>query len=574
MIAAVLPSGCTCQDIATQLDGLLQAYGFPAGAVSNPLLGDKGLSIDVRGSGTTWTIQVDTRFRVPGRLPVVRLVAPLQLLAHVAHYQEICIDDGQGLSIDVERPANVLAQVLCDAVRVLEDAAIDAQAGYPRLLDEFEGYFAEIPHGTVAASSVEVDAKSRLIYAHVENSAKANQVCKYYSEREGSPPAEFRTSNLPTVTALYFALDCNVLPPSPSTELDTTFIDRLVSAFGPEERQLWDSLSLKRRSRGQCPGHILVSQPRPAGGRSLIGLTFTFREGQLDPTRRVSHLTVRRHTTEYMRERGGASNSLSAKHVAILGCGSVGSELADALATSGVGKMTLVDFDNFEVENVFRHALGKDATGSKKVDALKLELARKYPGIDVVAIAGNASEWLGTAAARQVDTIVLAIGNPACERELCRQIRTLGLRCCVVLTWLEALGLGGHVVAVENTGEGCLECLYRDDEGRESLYPVVSFLAPGQVVSRTLSGCVGAFIPYSAINSRKTALLAAETVLKSFSGSIAPRYEYWAGDDTQASALGFGTSAWFKRARTVDAATATRVIFEVPCRYCRQEVRP
>ncbi|MBS7690741.1 ThiF family adenylyltransferase [Pseudomonas lalucatii] len=49
----------------------------------------------------------------------------------------------------------------------------------------------------------------------------------------------------------------------------------------------------------------------------------------------------------YMRERGGASLELLGKQVAVLGCGAVGSVVADALAAAGVGKLILVDQDEY-----------------------------------------------------------------------------------------------------------------------------------------------------------------------------------------------------------------------------------
>lgn len=572
MTSVPLTSEGTRQSIATQLDTKLQASGYQAGAVLNSSLANGWLQVEVRGIHKIWTVEVDAKAAVLERLPAVRLVAPLLLLAHVAHDQTICINDGQGLSIDVARPGDILSQVLCDAIRILDGAALDATKGYRNLFDELEGYWEGMPHGILARTSVEADTTSRLVYAHVENQGKRNLSCWYFSERTGNQPSEFRTSKLANFAGLYVALDHNVAPPSPLAPLDAKFIHSILAAFGPKERQLWEALKAKRWSGVNRLCCMLLSHPRPSGGRSLIGLTFNLRHGKLDPNGQVRHLVVRRHTPAYMRERGGASNAHSTKHVAILGCGSVGSELADALATCGIGKLTLVDFDNLDIENVFRHVLGKDTTGLKKVDSLKTELLRKYPGIDVAAIPSQASTWLASTAAKHVDTIVIAVGSPASERTLCRQIRTLGLRCSLIITWLEVLGLGGHVIAVPSNGEGCLDCLYRGDEGQESLHPGISFLAPGQVVSRSLSGCLGTFIPYSAIHSRKTALLAAETVLKTLTRSAEPRYEYWVGDDTQAKDQGIETSAWFKRAGTLDSASATKIVFRAPCQYCAQEV--
>ncbi|MCW8950495.1 MAG: ThiF family adenylyltransferase, partial [Sedimenticola sp.] len=61
----------------------------------------------------------------------------------------------------------------------------------------------------------------------------------------------------------------------------------------------------------------------------------------------------------------------AAAHICVVGIGGVGSWVAEALARSGVGGMTLVDLDNVAESNVNRqiHAL-EDQFGRAKVDAM------------------------------------------------------------------------------------------------------------------------------------------------------------------------------------------------------------
>src|SRR5436190_20867249 len=62
---------------------------------------------------------------------------------------------------------------------------------------------------------------------------------------------------------------------------------------------------------------------------------------------------------------------LRAAHVCVIGIGGVGSWAAEALARSGVGKLTLIDLDEVCVSNVNRqlHALN-DAVGRAKVEVM------------------------------------------------------------------------------------------------------------------------------------------------------------------------------------------------------------
>lgn len=57
--------------------------------------------------------------------------------------------------------------------------------------------------------------------------------------------------------------------------------------------------------------------------------------------------------------------------VHIIGCGSVGSALAELLARCGITKMTLWDFDEVEAKNVNNQMFTEKHIGMKKTDALK-----------------------------------------------------------------------------------------------------------------------------------------------------------------------------------------------------------
>ncbi len=76
--------------------------------------------------------------------------------------------------------------------------------------------------------------------------------------------------------------------------------------------------------------------------------------------------------------------TLMQSHVMVLGLGGVGSWAAESLARSGVGKITLVDFDEICITNTNRqlHALS-GMVGTKKVAAMGARLKQVNPGIQV-----------------------------------------------------------------------------------------------------------------------------------------------------------------------------------------------
>ncbi len=74
-------------------------------------------------------------------------------------------------------------------------------------------------------------------------------------------------------------------------------------------------------------------------------------------------------------------------HVVVVGIGGVGSWSAEALARSGVGRITLVDMDHIAESNVNRqvHAL-QDTFGQAKVLAMQARMAQIHPAVRVCCI--------------------------------------------------------------------------------------------------------------------------------------------------------------------------------------------
>jgi sulfur carrier protein ThiS adenylyltransferase len=72
---------------------------------------------------------------------------------------------------------------------------------------------------------------------------------------------------------------------------------------------------------------------------------------------------------------------LAASHVAIIGCGGLGSNVAAMLVRCGVGELSLVDFDVVEESNLNRQMFFRDQLGTPKTEALRDTLLRINPQI-------------------------------------------------------------------------------------------------------------------------------------------------------------------------------------------------
>ena len=75
---------------------------------------------------------------------------------------------------------------------------------------------------------------------------------------------------------------------------------------------------------------------------------------------------------------------LFSKHVIVFGCGGVGGFVVEALARSGIGKISLVDNDSVNISNINRQIIALHSTvGKQKVDVLKNRILDINPNCQV-----------------------------------------------------------------------------------------------------------------------------------------------------------------------------------------------
>ena len=96
---------------------------------------------------------------------------------------------------------------------------------------------------------------------------------------------------------------------------------------------------------------------------------------------------MQEHFTEnyfHMRNRGRADRSILKKfQVSLIGCGALGSEIADCLGKAGVGEMVFVDKEELKVHNIIRHSLGIKWVSYPKVLGMLEQVKSHNPFIDI-----------------------------------------------------------------------------------------------------------------------------------------------------------------------------------------------
>jgi tRNA A37 threonylcarbamoyladenosine dehydratase len=100
---------------------------------------------------------------------------------------------------------------------------------------------------------------------------------------------------------------------------------------------------------------------------------------------------------------------IRAAHVAVVGIGGVGSWTVEALARSGVGRLTLIDLDNVAESNINRqiHAL-EHTLGMAKVEAMRQRIAQINPDCVVSCIEDfvDPNNWPDLLKGAQVNAVI------------------------------------------------------------------------------------------------------------------------------------------------------------------------
>lgn len=146
------------------------------------------------------------------------------------------------------------------------------------------------------------------------------------------------------------------------------------------------------------------------------------------------------------------------KLVAIVGCGSVGSFIADELARAGVRKFLLIDGDVVEWKNITRTTYGHADVGCSKVTALGRHLMSIFPDIEVTTYADEIKNLRPRfkELLENVDLVISALDDPSATGVIDRYCYALSVPCVFVGIYRKAYG--GEVIAVEPGVTPCMGC--------------------------------------------------------------------------------------------------------------------
>jgi molybdopterin/thiamine biosynthesis adenylyltransferase len=156
------------------------------------------------------------------------------------------------------------------------------------------------------------------------------------------------------------------------------------------------------------------------------------------------------------------------KHVLLVGCGALGSVVADNLARAGVGTIALVDGDVLDAGNLVRHALDISAVGIAKSAGVARHVAAVHPGTNVIPYRATVGRTRKPGdeeffkrfplnAVREADLVIDATAEIAVHEVLAEMCRDLQKSCIIAEGTHGAWG--GIVGVFPGCSDACWNCL-------------------------------------------------------------------------------------------------------------------
>lgn len=180
--------------------------------------------------------------------------------------------------------------------------------------------------------------------------------------------------------------------------------------------------------------------------------------------------------------------TLAQSHAVIFGLGGLGSPASLYLAAAGIGKLTLVDFDEVDDSNLQRQIVHRENNiGQAKVESAKSNLAQLNRHIEIETIDKQLNEEEVHALVKSADVVLDCTDNFASRFALNRACHAAQkpLVSGAAIRWEGQLST--YDFRTENTP--CYQCLYPEDNGQELtcsqngvLSPVVGMVGSMQAI--------------------------------------------------------------------------------------------
>lgn len=457
------------------------------------------------------------------------------LMPHVDVSGWLCYFRRGAVVLDRYDPALAIIQCINQAEAVISRIATDANYRTDDIQDEFLAHWI---HGQKTWPVLKGSISPNAVSANYSllNTGGERRAIIASDVAEVSAIAQAIGSNVPTQSNCKCWLFKTDLRPA-VPEVMPISINDLFAWLKQWDRKLYNGIQqiLEKDSSYLTYSFVTFAIDTPIG---WLGFGF-----DLDQVKRLGSQRKPRLYKQYLHGKGGSSPvlrlqitdispsfvhsrnlsfpDLRDKRITVIGCGAIGSYVAQSLVRLGAGfgrgVLTLVDHDTLQPENLGRHVLGYSALFKLKAHALHDELKHQFPLSQIEAVAKNVVDYPPLFAA---DLMIDATGEEAVSELLNGWRLERKSKVPILHVWIK--GNGGCVQALwaDLSGLGCFRCLKPSDEHS---IRADRFHVSNEPPLIHMIGC-HAFTPYAVSSPMQAAALAIDTVIDWIKGDPSPRF--------------------------------------------------
>lgn len=468
------------------------------------------------------TIIIRLPFNFPDILPKVfvereafEIIYPIP---HLDSQRVLCTYDENEVFPNADNPEGVIKEVIERARTILERGI--KKLNQDDYADEFSAYW-------------DLDTKNDY-YSIVSPGEKPESICLYKFKEGSRVGGVFAMSRLhakiwlenfrkdceeyKSLRALYLPLKNFFKPPFPKKnkdiynrlkECDPKSLKVLLEFLGNIERPSYVLFSIPFQ-QGYFLGAWMHDKPKKyefVGKRKkIITDVKGFRPGkaplQLELLKDfsqtpIARIGIIRTDMERLYDRGGnATLPLKGNKISLIGCGSIGSNLADKIVKMGGDNLYLLDHDQLSFDNIARHLCGASYVGEYKTKAIQNQLQKHYPHLKITTFEEDITSTLveNQFFLNDFDLNIVSIGSTAVELRLNHLLKQNIITKPLLFVWVEPYLAAGHALYIQPGKKGCFRCMF--DE--KMVYRDSVLRNPGQYTKRE-AGCQTSYVPYGAL---------------------------------------------------------------------------
>ncbi|WP_166083175.1 ThiF family adenylyltransferase [Erysipelothrix anatis] len=187
------------------------------------------------------------------------------------------------------------------------------------------------------------------------------------------------------------------------------------------------------------------------------------------------------------------------KKICIVGCGSLGSHVANDFASIGAEEFVLIDYDRMADNNLLRHISATSSIGELKTRVLRRYLLDNYPYLKVNELPTSVFNCKKELFAKDYfDLIVVATADRSSEFYCLEELLSNSITKKAVILWIEPFAVSGHALVYDRDSyvKGNFDLL-------QSNVNHISSVQNSEVFFQKEAGCSSAYIPYSGLDVRE-----------------------------------------------------------------------